>query len=140
MRTSYLRTGNLGAGRRGARQPAGRQRGMTFLGILILVAFVGIFVYGGLKLTPVYLEYMNVARSMDSLRNEAPGSNPNALRVALQKRFDIDDVQSITVRDVEITRDGENWIVRAAWERTTPFVANVGFIVTFDKSVEVPAS
>jgi hypothetical protein len=118
-----------------------RQRGMTFLGLLILVAFVGLFVYAGLRLTPVYLEYMKVAKAMESLRAEGgAGVDPRTLRLALEKRFDIDDVESISARDVEITREGSNLVVRAAWERTTDFVANVGFIVTFDKSVEVPTT
>jgi hypothetical protein len=113
---------------------------MTFLGLLILVAFVGLFVYAGIRLTPVYLEYMNVAKAMESLRTEQVGTDPKALRIALERRFDIDDVQSIRARDVEFTREGSTWIVRAAWERTADFVANVSFLVTFDKTVEVPAS
>ncbi len=37
-----------------------RERGMTVLGLLILVAFVGMFVYAGIRLTPIYIEYMAV--------------------------------------------------------------------------------
>jgi hypothetical protein len=113
---------------------------MTFLGLVILVAFVGLFVYAGIRLTPVYLEYMKVAKAMESLRTEGAGADPRTLRLALEKRFDIDDVQSINARDVDITRDGSNLVVRAAWDRTADFVANVQFLVTFDKTVEVPTT
>jgi hypothetical protein len=113
---------------------------MTFLGMVILVAFVGLFVYAGIRLTPVYLEYMKVVKALESLRTEGEGLDPRMLRVALEKRFDIDDVQSITARDVEITRSGSNLVVRAAWERTADFVGNVRFLVTFDRSVEVPTT
>jgi Tfp pilus assembly protein PilE len=124
----------------GTRHTAHRQRGMTFLGLVILVAFVGLFVYAGIRLTPVYLEYMKVAKAMEALRTEGVGANQQALRLALERRFDIDDVQSITARDVEITRAGSNLVVRAAWERTADFVGNVQFLVTFDRSVEVPTT
>ena len=117
-----------------------RQRGMTFLGLLILVAFVGLFVYAGIRLMPIYLEYMKVAKAMESLPAEQAGGDAKSIRLALERRFDIDDVQAIRARDVEVTREGSNWLVRAAWERTEPFVANVGFIVTFDKTVEVPTT
>jgi hypothetical protein len=117
-----------------------RQRGMTFLGILILVAFVGLFVFAGIKLTPVYLEYMKVAKALESMKTENVGTNPQAFRIALERRFDIDDVKSIRSRDVEITRDGDVWVIRAAWDVTTDFISNVGFIVSFDKTVEIPTS
>lgn len=124
----------------GSGRPSHRQRGMTFLGLVILVAFVGLFVYAGIRLTPIYLEYMKVAKAMASLPTEQAGGDPKSIRLALERRFDIDDVQSIRARDVEITREGSNWLVRATWERTEPFVANVGFLVVFDKTVEVPTT
>jgi hypothetical protein len=117
-----------------------RQRGMTFLGMVILIAFVGLFVYAGIRLTPVYLEYMKVARALEGLRTESAGGSPQAFRIALEKRFDIDDVRSLDWRDVEITRDGDVWLVRAAYQVPTPFVYNVDFLVNFDKTVEIPTS
>jgi hypothetical protein len=124
----------------GTRHTAHRQRGMTFLGMVILAAFIGLFVYAGLKLTPIYLEYMNVVKALQALPTEQAGSDPRGIRLALQKRFDIDDVKSIRTDDIEVTRQGSNWVVRAAWERTADFVGNVQFLVSFDRSVEVPTT
>ena len=44
------------------------QRGMTTLGLIILIAFVGIFVMAGIRLTPVYLNYMKVAGVVNGVR------------------------------------------------------------------------
>ena len=41
-----------------------RQRGMTFLGILVLVVVVGAWVYAAIRLTPKYLEYMKIAATL----------------------------------------------------------------------------
>jgi hypothetical protein len=138
---STARTAPVSAASRRTRIAArpSRERGMTFLGLLILVAFVGLFVYAGIRLVPGYLEYMNVVKAMESMKQEA-GANPQAFRIALEKRFDIDDVKSLDWRDIEITRDGDNWLLHAAYEYRTSFIANVGFVVNFDKSVEVPTS
>ncbi len=116
-----------------------RQGGMTALGLLILVAFVGLFVYAAIRLLPVYLEYFNVVRAMEGLKGDAEGG-ASAMRVALEKRFDIEDIKHIDPRDVEITREGPQWAVHAAYQYTTDFIANVGFVVSFDKTVMVPAS
>lgn len=118
-----------------------RQRGITFLGLVILVAFVGLFVYAGIRLSPAYLEYMAVARALDSLKTELSGGvNQDAIRRSIQRRFEVDDVSSISPRDVEIGRDRDVFTVRAAYGVQARFIANVDFLVSFDKTVEVPVN
>ena len=51
-----------------------RQTGMTTLGIIILVGFVGFFVFAGIRLTPVYLNYMKVAGVISGVHDEFDGA------------------------------------------------------------------
>ena len=44
-----------------------QQAGMTTLGLIILVVFVGLFAFAGIRLTPVYLNYMKVAGVVDGV-------------------------------------------------------------------------
>ena len=112
------------------------QRGITFIGALILVTFIGLFVYAGIRLVPVYLEYMNIAKAMDTVKVDLTAvDSPQSIRVALDKRFFIDAVTVITAKDLEITRDGAAWVVRAVYDADAPFVANVSLSVHFDKTV-----
>ena len=116
-----------------------RQRGITMLGLLILVTFLGLFVYAGIRLVPVYLEYMNIAKTLESLKSETGGvPSPAMMRSIIGKRFDVSYVTSLQPKDIEITKDGEGFTVRAAYDATAPFVGNVDFVVHFDKSVRVP--
>ena len=39
-----------------------RQRGATALGMLCIVAIIGFALYGGIRLFPLYMEYMAVSR------------------------------------------------------------------------------
>ena len=92
-----------------------RQRGMTFLGILVLVVVVGGWVYAGIRLVPKYLEYMRVAETLEQVRDEFdsnPGSTEFMLRKAIERRFDIEMVEVITSNDVEITKDGGAFTMR----------------------------
>jgi len=52
-----------------------RQRGMTMLGIILVVVVVGAWIYAGIRLTPLYLEYMRVASTLEKVRDEFD-SNP----------------------------------------------------------------
>ena len=111
----------------------GRERGMTAIGLIILITFVGLFVYAGIRLVPLYLEYFAVVKAIQGLKSDAD-SGPAAMRVALEKRFDIEDVKSLNFKDVEITKNGRGWDLHVAYDAEAPFLGNVGFIVHFDKT------
>ena len=112
------------------------QRGITLVGAIILAIFIGLFVYAGIRLTPLYVEYMNVARALERIKSESTGGETaNSIRVALDKRFSIDYIDSVSAKDIEINRDGGTWNVKADYDATAPFFANVSFLVHFEKSV-----
>lgn len=116
-----------------------RQQGMTLIGMVIVAMIAGIFVLAAIRLIPIYLEYMKIDAALDAMKIDLDGSNagPGQIRTSLERRFDIDDVKSIRSRDVVIERTANGYVVRADYEGRTPFIANVYFLVDFDKSVEV---
>ncbi|MBS0375118.1 MAG: DUF4845 domain-containing protein [Proteobacteria bacterium] len=116
-----------------------RQRGMTTLGLIILIAFVGMFVYAGIRLTPVYLEYFNVVRAVEGLKSDVEGGPP-AMRIALEKRFDIEDIKSLSWKDVEFQKEGSAYSARIAYDAQTTYLGNIGFVVHFDKTVALSGS
>jgi hypothetical protein len=116
-----------------------RQAGMTTLGILILVAFVGLFAFAAIRLTPVYLNYMKVAGVLNGVEEEFDGQNPSrgAIKTSISRRFDVESVSEISAKDVIVTPDGNGFEVKVAYDHTTPFISNVYFTVRFEKSVQV---
>lgn len=119
-----------------------RQRGMTFLGILVIVIVVGAWVYAGIRLVPKYLEYVRVASTLEKVRDEFasnPGSTEFMLRKAVERHFDIEMVTVIDSNDIEIKKEGGAFTLRAYYEDTVPLVSNISFLLTFDKTVEVAA-
>jgi hypothetical protein len=116
-----------------------RQAGMTTLGILILVSFLGLFAFAGIRLTPIYLNYMKVASVLNGVGEEFDGQNPSrgAIRTSISRRFDVESVSEISARDVTVTPDGNGFVVMVKYDHTSPFIANVYFTVRFDKSVQI---
>ena len=117
----------------------GRERGITAIGLIILITFVGLFVYAGIRLVPLYVEYFAVVKAIDGLKSDAD-AGAAAMKVALEKRFDIEDVRSLSYKDVEIRKEGGHWTVHAEYDAQAPFIANIGFIVHFDKTVSLGGS
>jgi hypothetical protein len=116
-----------------------REEGMTTLGLIILVAFVGLFAFAGLRLTPVYLNYMKVLGVLNGVHEEFDGTNPSrsAIRSSIARRFDVESVTEITAREITVTSVDKGYEVRANYSHTAPFIANVSFSVQFDKAVLV---
>ena len=118
-----------------------RQRGMTFLGLMILLSFIGVFIYAGIKLAPVYLQGYKVMKAVGDLPHETEGGavNPATIVRALEKRFDIEDITEVNPREVEINKTDTGYAVHATYDVTVPFVGNLSFLVHFDKVVSLTA-
>jgi hypothetical protein len=116
------------------------QHGMTFIGLLCILALVGVVVYAGIRLAPLYLNYMKVARTMESVATEVKGENPDpqAIRNLIDRHFNIEDPSGVTVKDIEITRDESGGVqMHVAYDDAVPYVANVSLSVHFEKTVKV---
>lgn len=116
-----------------------RQRGVTMLGWLFLLTPMAVVVYAGIRLTPVYLNYMKVARALEQVSTEfkTGGTNPQSIRTAVDKHWEIDMVDYPTTKELKITRDGAAWVVESAYDDEAPLFANISLHVTFDKIVRV---
>ena len=118
---------------------APREAGMTAVGVMVLVVFVGLFAFAAIRLTPVYLNYMKVAGVIDGVFKEFDSQNPTraAIRTSISRRFDVESVTVITFRDIKVTPDSGGFLVEANYDHTTPFIGNVSFTVSFQKEVLV---
>jgi hypothetical protein len=115
-----------------------KQTGVTFIGWIILLIPVAICFYAGIRLTPVYLNYMKVARTLEQVKTEFKGGdagNATAIRSAVEKHLNIESVDYPDIKDIKITRDGKSWVVSAAYDDQAPLFSNVFILVAFDKSV-----
>ena len=116
-----------------------RQRGMTFLGLIVILLILSLAFYAGLRLVPVYLEYMKVARSLEQVKEEHSSIDTSVqlIRNSLERRWDVEDINGIGWKEVEITKTNEGFSVDANYEVESPFIGNVYLLTKFDKSVVI---
>jgi hypothetical protein len=120
-----------------------KQTGVTLIGWIILLIPIGICVYAGIRLTPVYLNYMKVARTLEQVKGEFKGGdagNASSIRVAVEKHLNVESVDYPDIKDIKIARDGTNWVVSASYDDQAPLFANMSILVSFDKSVTLASS
>jgi hypothetical protein len=115
-----------------------RQRGATFLGMVVIIAILGFALYAGIRLTPLYLEYMAIARALEQTAKEESGAtSPQTLRNALDRRWIVETIDSIQPKDIEIKKAGSGFTMRAWYRAEAPFISNVSLVADFDKTVRV---
>jgi len=119
-----------------------RQKGITFIGWIFLLAPLAIVIFAAIKITPVYLNYMKVAKAMNQVAEDNQGESSvtqQTLRIGLQSRFDIEDVDYPVPRDITMTREGGEggWVMRAEYDDEASLFSGISLQVHFDKSVVV---
>ena len=118
-----------------------QMRGITLIGFLFLLIIVGFFGYLGMRLVPMYTEYMGVVKSMEQVRAEPGARNwsPEQVRRSLQFKFDTQYVESgaIPPEAIQVIRQGGSSTLRIRYERRVPFIHNLELLGTFDKSVSL---
>ena len=114
-----------------------RQLGVTAIGWLILLIPIGVIIYAAIRLLPIYMNYMAVARSLDDLKSEyqSGGATPDAIRASLGKHFEIEGLDYPAAKDIQISRVGQGWHVEAAYDDQAPLFLHITLQVEFDKSV-----
>jgi len=116
-----------------------RQKGMTSLGLIILITFIGLFAFATLRLAPIYLNYLKVAGVVNGVYAEFDSQTPSrsAIRLSIRRRFDVESVDVVTARDVKVNSVDGGFEVVIAYDHTAPFISNVYFTVKFDKRATV---
>jgi hypothetical protein len=118
-----------------------RQRGVTFLGWLILLVPVAILGYVAIRATPVFLTYTKVVRDMEQVTQEfatKDGISRAAIIASLDRRFDVDYIDDPKPKDFSITKSGEGWVINANYETVVPLFYNASLLLQFDKTVTIP--
>ena len=115
------------------------QRGVTFIGWLVLLVPVAIVVYAGIRLAPIYLNYMRVSKSLAQLASESKGeaSTADTLRTSLDKHFNIEGIEKPTVKDIDIHRESGHWVAVGDYEDVAPMFGNISLLVQFHKEVDI---
>jgi hypothetical protein len=116
-----------------------RQQGMTFIGLLCILVMAGAIVYAGIRLVPVYLNYMNIVKTLETTATDFKGDNPDpgAIRNALERHWEITTISAVDYKDVEITKDENGVSLHVVYDDSEPYLGNVSLAVHFDKTVKV---
>ena len=106
---------------------AKRQKGATFIGMVIVIAAVVFFAMLGLKLGPAYLEFMNVKNAIKKVANSADLSDKKAVASQFNNSASIDNISVVKGSDL-VVNDGT---VSVDYQVVVPIMANASVLLDF---------
>ncbi|MDQ3617151.1 MAG: DUF4845 domain-containing protein [Pseudomonadota bacterium] len=109
------------------------QRGMTLIGFIIVLAVVGVFVYMGMKLIPMYSEYYAVKRALASLSADPAMANaePARIRDLFFRKLYVSYAENIKPEHLKIQRKDAGFEMIVDYEIRKPLIGNLDVVGKF---------
>lgn len=110
------------------------QQGATLFGMLVVGILIVFVVIGGLKIVPAYIEFFTAKKAVTAIAQSNPRGTVADIRYAFQLRTAIDNIDVISAKDLEVTKEGNEIVVSFAYSKRIPLFANVNVVIDFAAS------
>ncbi len=94
--------------------PRSAQRGISFIGLLFVGGMLAIFGVVGAQILPTAVEFMAVQKAVQKVSD---GQSVAEIRANFDKAATIDDIKSISGKDLDITKEGDKVVVAFSYQR-----------------------
>ena len=106
-----------------------RQRGLSLISLIFVGLIVVFLLIIGAKAVPAMTEYFAIDRAVQKVASE--GQTVRDIREAFNRYATVDDIKSISGKDLDITKDGEKVIVSYSYTYSIPILDNVRIVIDF---------
>lgn len=115
-----------------------KQRGMTFIGLVLTVAAIVFVAIIGMKLVPAYLEFMSVKKAITNIANQPNFKEMNKKDIyeSFNKTAVIDNIDSIKAKELIISQTDQGPVVTAEYQVVVPLMGNVSALLDFHASTD----
>ena len=112
------------------------QKGVTFVGMIIIAAIVIFVAVIGIRMIPAYIEYATIVNHLREIARspDARGASVRDIQTMFSKRAQIDDIKSVDARDIDVEKEGESVVLRATYSTKIPLMGNVSACIDFSAS------
>ena len=110
------------------------QRGVTLFGMVVIGIVIVFVAIGGLKIAPAYIEYFTVKKAIVGVAQSTGKGTVSEVRQGFDRRAQIDDIEVIAGKDLEITKEGNDIVISFAYPKRIPLFGNVSVVIEFAAS------
>jgi hypothetical protein len=108
-----------------------RQRGLSFIGLVFLVAIIVAVAAIGAQSVPVFLEYQAITKAAN--KAAAEGSTVAEVKASFDRSASIDDFKSISGNDLNVTKVNDKIVVGFEYSREIHLAGPAYLVYRFKK-------
>ena len=92
-----------------------RQRGISFLGLIVVMVLLALVGVVGAQVFPTVLEYQAIQKAVN--RAARDGTSVASVRTIFDRATEVDQITSIYGKDLEVTKNGDQIVASFAYNR-----------------------
>lgn len=107
-----------------------RQRGISLVGLIFVIAILGFIGVLGMKIVPTYTEYRAILGAIE--RAKQAGTSVKEIQDSFSKSAEVGYISSITARDLLIERQGGEYEVSFEYEKKIPLFGPASILLEYN--------
>lgn len=105
-----------------------KQRGLSFFGVVFLgLVIFSVFVVGA-KVVPTVIEHQAILKALEKSKS---GNTVPEVRTIFDKAATIDDISSVSGKDLDITKNGEKVVVSVTYNKEIELVGPAYLLIKY---------
>ena len=116
------------------------EAGMTLVGLILVLALIGLILLVVAQVTPTVIEYMTIKKAIQSVKTS--GGSVRDMQMSFDKQADVGYVTSISGKDLVIEKNGSDIEVSFAYTRKIPLIGPASLLLEYEgttaKKTSVP--
>lgn len=110
-------------------KPLSRQKGISFLGLLILGVVLALIAIVGAKVFPTATEYIAINKAVK--KAAAEGDTVQAIRLAFDRSAAVDYISSIEGKDLQVSKQNDQVVVSFAYDKEIPLAGPAFLLIKY---------
>jgi hypothetical protein len=117
-----------------------KQKGLTLISWLAIIAIVLFNAIIAMNVVPVYLNDHSVKEMMQGLPSDANfrGATPKKMKEIILKRLRINNIYSIKKDQISIKKSKSGYVITIEYEPRDRLIGNLDYIVSFKHETIIP--
>ena len=106
-----------------------QQRGLSLIALIFGLFVLIILAIFAMKVVPSFLEFRTAKAAIEVIAKQA--QSPTDVRRAWEGRAAIDDIRAIQASDLEVSKEGNEFVIAFAYEKRIPLFGPVSLVIDY---------
>ena len=107
-----------------------KQGGITLVGLIFVLAVVGLIGVLALKVSPTVVEFMSIKKALAAAKSAGP--TPVEIRKSFDKQAETGYIDSVSSKDLELTPNGDQVDVSIAYQKKIPLFGPASLLIDYE--------